>query len=58
MGGLSYPVEGHVCRVLEWRVVGMTHNHDIPVARRAWRTQSLEGALGVRAVARQGCSNL
>lgn len=56
--GLSYPVEGHVGRVLEWRVVGMAHNHDIPVARRARRTQFLEGTLGVCAVARYGGSDL
>lgn len=44
--------------MLERRVVRMAHDYDIPVARRARRTQGLEGALGVCAVARQGGGDL
>lgn len=44
--------------MLKRRVVRMAHDYDIPVAQRARGTQGLEGALGVRAVARQGGGDL
>ena len=52
------PVEGHVARVLEDVMVGMTHDGDVAMAGGALGTQGVESVLGVGAVAADGLGDL
>lgn len=52
------PVECHVPSILEYIVVGMPHDPDIPVSRRPWRAQTVQCMFCMRTIARDGSLNL